>query len=205
MAAAPAKTEQSAPAKVEQAAPAKVEQSAPAKVEQSAPAKVEQQPRRRWSRQPRQAEQPRQRWSSQHPQRWSRQHRQRPGRQHRQRRSKRHRRIRKTTTQLNAGEALFSPTPDDPAITASIDRLGFAGQPLCVDPEALAGMILAGLLTSDPTKAATHGCQIVPGDAKLEHLERSPSVFSLMRIIRVKVTSPTQPDLKSGFTIEMGR
>ena len=110
------------------------------------------------------------------------------------------------TPQLNAGEALISPTPDGHAITASIDRLGFAlGQPICVDRETLAGMILAGLLTSDPTKAATHGCQIVPDDAKLEPLERSPSAFSFMRIIKVKVTSPTQPDLKSGFTIEMGR
>ena len=73
-----------------------------------------------------------------------------------------------------------------------------------MDPEALAGMILAGLLTSDPTKAATQGCQIIPDDAKLERLERSPSVFPFMRIIRVKVSSPAQPDLTFGFTIEMG-
>jgi hypothetical protein len=74
-----------------------------------------------------------------------------------------------------------------------------------VDPDALAAMILAGLLTSDPAKAATRGCQSIPEDAKLELLERSPTVFSSMRMIRVKVTSPTQPDLTSGFTIEMGR
>jgi hypothetical protein len=111
-----------------------------------------------------------------------------------------------TTTQSNAGEVLISPTPDNPATTASTDRLSFAsGQPICVDREALGLMILAGLLTSDPTKAATPGCQIIPDDAKLELLERSPSVFPFMRTIRVKVTSPTQPDLTSGFTIEMGR
>jgi hypothetical protein len=111
-----------------------------------------------------------------------------------------------TTTQTNAGEALISSTPDDPATTVSIDRLSFApGQPICVDREARAGMILAGLLTSDPTKAATRGCQTIPDDAKLERLERSPSVFTFMRMIRVKVTSPMQPDLTSGFTIEMGR
>jgi hypothetical protein len=66
-------------------------------------------------------------------------------------------------------------------------------------------MILAGLLTSNPTEAATRGCQTIPDDAKLELLERSPSVFPFMRVIRVKVTSPTQPDLTSGFTIETGR
>ena len=73
------------------------------------------------------------------------------------------------------------------------------------DREALGLMIVAGALTSDPTKGATRGCQIIPDDAKLELLERSPSVFPFMRTIRVKVTSPTQPDLTSGFTIEMGR
>ena len=66
-------------------------------------------------------------------------------------------------------------------------------------------MVLAGLLTSDPTKAATDGCQTLPGDAKLELLERYPSVFPSIRIVRVRVTSPTQPDLTFGFTIETGR
>jgi hypothetical protein len=110
-----------------------------------------------------------------------------------------------TTTKTNTGEALFSPTPDDPATTSSIDRLSVAGRPLCVDTQALAAMILAGLLTSDPTEAATPGCQTIPDDAKLEVLERSPSAFPFMRTIKVKVPSPTQPDLTSGFTIEMGR
>ena len=98
--------------------------------------------------------------------------------------------ITETTTKSNTGEALFSPTPDDPATTSSIDRLSVAGQPLCVDAEALAAMILAGLLTSDPTKAATDGCQTLPGDAKLRLLERYPSVFPSIRIVRVRVTSP---------------
>jgi hypothetical protein len=60
------------------------------------------------------------------------------------------------------------------------------------------------LLTSNPAEAATLGCQAIPDDAKLELLERYPSVFPFMRMIRVKVTSPAQPDLTSGFTIEMG-
>ena len=113
--------------------------------------------------------------------------------------------ITETTTKSNTGEALFSPTPDDPATTSSIDRLSVAGQPLCVDAEALAAMVLAGLLTSDPTKAATDGCQTLPGDAKLALLERYPSVFPSFRIVRVRVTSPSQPDLTFGFTIETGR
>jgi hypothetical protein len=174
--AAPAKAEQPAPAKTEQAAPVKMEQEAPAKTEQAAPAKAEQAA-------PAKAEQAASAKAEQ------------PAPSNTQ-----------TTTQSNAGEALISPTPDDPATTVSIDHLSFApGQPICVDQYALAGTILAGLLTSDPTTAATRGCQTIPDDAKLERLERFPSVFSFMRTIRVKVTSPTQPDLTSGFTIEMGR
>ena len=102
-------------------------------------------------------------------------------------------------TKSKIGEA------SDPATTSSIDRLSVAGQPLCVDTDALAAMLIAGLLTSNPKKAATNGCQTLPEDAKLKLLERYPSVFPSMRIVRVKVTSPTQPDLTFGFTIEMGR
>ena len=110
------------------------------------------------------------------------------------------------TTQSNTGEGLLPPRQDDPATTASIDRLSFAhDQPLCEDRDALVAMIVAGLLTSDPSQALTPGCQAVPSDARLELLERSPSLFPFMRVIRVKVTTPTQPDLTSGFTIEMGR
>jgi hypothetical protein len=110
------------------------------------------------------------------------------------------------TTQSNTGEGLLSPRQDDPATTSSIDRLSFArDQPLCEDRDALVAMIVAGLLTSDPSQALTPGCQAVPSDAKLDLLERSPSLWPFMRVIRVKVTSPTQPDLTSSFTIEMTR
>jgi hypothetical protein len=110
-----------------------------------------------------------------------------------------------TTTQSNTGEGL-SPTRNDPATTSSIDRLSFAhDQPLCEDRDALVAMIVAGLLTSDSSQALTPGCQAIPDDAKLELVERSPSAFPFMRTIKVKVTCPTQPDLTSGFTIEMGR
>ena len=109
------------------------------------------------------------------------------------------------TTKSKTYKTILSPTSDDPATTSSIDRLSFApGQPLCVDRDALAAMLVAGVLTSNPAEAATLGCQAIPDDAKLELLERYPSVFPFMRMIRVKVTSPAQPDLTSGFTIEMG-
>jgi hypothetical protein len=172
--AARAKAKQAAPAKTEQAAPAKTERAAPAKSEQPARAKTEQAAPAN-----RDDAAPANTVEAAPP-------------------------ITETTTKSNTGEALFSPTPDDPATTSSIDRLSVAGRPLCVDTQALAAMILAGLLTSDPTEAATPGCQTIPDDAKLEVLERSPSVFPFMRMIRVKVTSPTRPDLTSGVTIEMG-
>jgi hypothetical protein len=96
-------------------------------------------------------------------------------------------------------------TSDEPATTSAIIRLNAApGRPLCVDRDALAAMLIAGLVTSDPTQAATPGCQTLPSDAKLELLERHPSVFPFMRIIKVKVTSPTKSDVTVGFTIEMG-
>jgi hypothetical protein len=94
--------------------------------------------------------------------------------------------------------------PDEPETTSSIIRQRAASdRPLCVDRDALAGMFVAGLLTSDPALAATRGCQTLPSDAKLKIVERYPTVFSFMRVIAVKVTSPTRPDLTTGFTIEV--
>ena len=181
--AAPAKTEQVAPAKTEQAAVAKTEQAAPAKTEQAAPAKTEQAaPAKTEQAAPANMEQAA------------------PANMEQAAPTKA-----ETRTKSNAGEALFSPTPDDPATTSSIDRLSVAGQPLCGDTEALAVMLVAGLLTSNPENAATGGCRTLPEDAKLELLERYPSVFPSIRIVRVRVTSPTQPDLTFGFTIETGR
>jgi len=179
----PAKTEQAAPAKIEQAAPAKIEKAAPAKIEKAAPAKIEQAaPAKTEQAAPAKTEQAAPASTEEIA----------PAKSEK-------------TSESKPDEALSSPTPDDPATTSSIDRLSVAGQPLCVDAEGVAAMIFAGLLTSDPTKAATSGCQTLPGDAKLELLEGYPSVFPSIRIVRVRVTSPTQPDLKFGFTIETGR
>jgi hypothetical protein len=96
--------------------------------------------------------------------------------------------------------------PDDPAATTSIDHLSAApSQPLCVDRDALAAMLVAGVLASSPTEVTTNGCQTIPEDAKVELLERYPSALHFLRVIKVKVISPAQPDSTVGFTIETGR
>jgi len=199
--AAPAKTEQAAPAKTKQAVPAKTDEAAPANRDEAAPAnRDEAAPANRSEAAPAKTEQAAPEQATPDQAAPAKTEQAAPANTDEAAPVKT-----ETTTRSNTGEALFSSTPDDPANTSSIGRLSVAGQPLCVDAEALAAMILAGLLTSDPTKAATHGCQTLPGDAKLELLERYPSVFPSIRIVRVRVTSPTQADLTFGFTIETGR
>jgi hypothetical protein len=93
---------------------------------------------------------------------------------------------------------------DEPLTTSSINPpTAIFDRPLCVDRDALAGMLVAGLFTSDPKLAVTRGCQTLPSDAELQIVERYPAVFSFMRMIAVKVMSPKRPDLTVGFTIEV--
>ena len=99
-----------------------------------------------------------------------------------------------------------SPRAPDPATTSAIDHLSVApDQPVCVDREALAAILAAGVLASSPTQAATNGCQAIPEDAKVELLERYPNALRFLRVIKVKVTSPALPDSTVGVTIETGR
>ena len=107
--------------------------------------------------------------------------------------------------QMTPVRAIEPTRTDDPATTGSIDRGDPVGRPLCVDQDALLAMLSASLLTSEPEKATTEGCQIIPEDAQVTRLERYPSVFSIVRIVRVKITSLTRPELTTGFTIETGR
>ena len=96
--------------------------------------------------------------------------------------------------------------PDDPTSTASIDRLSVApGQPVCVDQDSLAAALVAGVLASDPAQATTMGCQTLPDDAQVEVLQRFPSGFQFLRIVKVKVTSHVQPEPSVGYTVEIGR
>jgi hypothetical protein len=93
---------------------------------------------------------------------------------------------------------------DPSATTSAINRVNVdSSRPLCVDRDALAGMLIAGLLTTDPARAATPGCQPLPADARLQIVQRYPGVFNFMRMVGVKVMSPTRPDLTVGFTIEI--
>jgi hypothetical protein len=95
--------------------------------------------------------------------------------------------------------------PDDPASTSSIDHLSVTpGQPLCVDQDSLAAMLVAGVLASSPAQVTTNGCQTIPEDAQVELLQRYPSGFNFLRAVKVKVTSPTHPDPAVGYTVEIG-
>ena len=84
--------------------------------------------------------------------------------------------------------------------------LAFApGQPVCVDQDSLAAALVAGVLASDPAQATTTGCQTLPDDAQVEVLQRFPSGFQFLRIVKVKVTSHVQPEPSVGYTVEIGR
>ena len=95
---------------------------------------------------------------------------------------------------------------DDPATTSAIDHPGTAvGQLLCVDRDALAAMLAAGVLASSPEYSTTNGCQTIPEDAQVEVLERYPTGFHSLRTVKVKVTAPSLPNPNVGYTIEVGR
>ena len=95
---------------------------------------------------------------------------------------------------------------DDPATTSAIDHRGAAiGQTFCADRDALAAMLMAGVLASSPDDVTTKGCQTIPEGAHIQVLERYLSVFNLLRTVKVQVTTPALPDPKIGYTIEIDR
>jgi len=97
--------------------------------------------------------------------------------------------------------------PDDPASTSSIDHLSVApSQPVCRDQDSLAAAFVAAVvLGTSPAQLTRYGCQTIPKDAKVEILQRFPSGFQFLRIVRVNVTSPLQPDATVGYTFEVRR
>jgi hypothetical protein len=104
------------------------------------------------------------------------------------------------------GNAPSPPAPDVPATTSAVDHLSVTpGQPLCVDRDALAAILAAGVLASSPAETTTNGCQTIPEDSKVEVIERYPNALRFLRVIKVKVTSSARPDSTVGFTIETGR
>jgi hypothetical protein len=96
--------------------------------------------------------------------------------------------------------------PSDSTSTSSIDRSAALSLPVCVDRDALGAMLLAGVLASNREDATTNGCQTIPKDAKTEILERYPTAFDLLLVVKVRVTFPTPPDNSTvGYTVEIGR
>src|SRR4029077_7630090 len=96
---------------------------------------------------------------------------------------------------------------DDRASTSSIDRLNVAaGQPVCVDQDALsAAFVAAVVIGTRPEQIARYGCHIIPKDAQVEILQRLPSGFQFLRLVKVNVTSPSQPVSTVGYTFEISR
>jgi hypothetical protein len=76
-------------------------------------------------------------------------------------------------------------------------------RPLCMDRDALAGMLIAGLLTADPARAATPGCQTLPADAKLQIVQRYPRRVSFHAYGggEGNVSDKARPD--AGFILEV--
>ena len=92
-----------------------------------------------------------------------------------------------------------------PASTSSIDRLNVAaGQPVCVDQDALAATFFAAVVIGTrPEQIASYGCRMIPKDAQVEILQRFPSGFQFLRLVKVNVTSPSQPNSTVGYTFEI--
>ncbi len=94
---------------------------------------------------------------------------------------------------------------DDPATTSTVDHPSGAGQPSCADRDALAAMLVAGMLTSSAEDVTTNGCQTIPENAQVQVLESYPTVFHFLRTVKVQITAPSLPEPKIGYTIEIGR
>jgi hypothetical protein len=96
---------------------------------------------------------------------------------------------------------------DDPASTSSIDHLNVTtGQPVCVDQDALAAAFFAAVVIGTrPEQIASYGCHMIPNDAQVEILQRLPSGFQFLRVVKVNVTSPSQPVSTVGYTFEISR
>jgi hypothetical protein len=97
--------------------------------------------------------------------------------------------------------------PDDPASTSSIDHLSVApGQPVCADQDSLAAVLVAAVvLGTSPAQVGRYGCHAIPKDAKVEILQRLPSGFEFLGVVKVNVTSPSQADATVGYTFEIRR
>ena len=96
---------------------------------------------------------------------------------------------------------------DDPTSTLSIDHLNVAtGQPVCVDQDALAAAFFAAVVIGTrPEQLASYGCHMIPNDAQVDILQRFPSGFQFLRLVKVNVISPSQLVSSVGYTFEISR
>jgi hypothetical protein len=86
-------------------------------------------------------------------------------------------------------QGVRQPGSDDPVSTSSIHQPSVApGQLVCADQDSLVAAFVAGVvLRTDSTQLARYGCQTIPQDAQVEVLERFPSSFPFVRLVKVNV------------------
>ena len=96
---------------------------------------------------------------------------------------------------------------DDPVSTSSIDHSSvLSGQIVCADQDSLLAAFVAGVtLGTDSSRLVRYGCQTIPTDAQVEVLQRFPSSFPFVRLVKVNVTFAAQPNSRVGYTFEISR
>ena len=80
----------------------------------------------------------------------------------------------------------------------------YPGQPLCSDQDGLFALIIAGIHRDPHAMNAVPGCRVIPAGSTTEVIERLPSGADFMRVVKVKVTSPSMT-ATTGLTIEINR
>jgi hypothetical protein len=106
-----------------------------------------------------------------------------------------------------ASQEAREPASDDPVSTSSIDHSSvLSGQIVCADQDSLLAAFVAGVaLGTDSSRLVRYGCQTIPTDAQVEVLQRFPSSFPFVRLVKVNVTFAAQPNSRVGYTFEISR
>jgi len=105
-------------------------------------------------------------------------------------------------TRRNAVAALVALVIAVPSVVVAEVLKTSPGQPLCIDQDSLAGLLMAGV-THNREAAKSLACESIPAGAKVEVIERYPSGSTFMRVIKVRVTTPRHPGPTIGFTLEL--
>jgi len=106
-----------------------------------------------------------------------------------------------------ASQGAQEPALDDPESTASIGHSNVLPGPIvCADQDSLLAAFVAGVaLGTDSSRLVRYGCQTIPTDAQVEVLQRFPSSFPFVRLVKVNVTFAAQPNSRVGYTFEISR